>query len=66
MSSAELTREHVKTLTNLGGLNHQGRDLYEEIKAVSPLYLYLVTNSPSEIIGLYCFFVCVCLFFTIN
>ncbi len=33
-SNAELVREHLKTLTNLGGLNHQGRDLFEEVNKV--------------------------------
>lgn len=33
-SNASLTSEHIKTLKELGGLIHQGRDLYEEIKSV--------------------------------
>lgn len=33
-SNAELVRELLKTHTKLGGLNHQGKDLFEEVKKV--------------------------------
>ena len=35
VSHAELTNEHIKNLEQLGGLQHQGRDLFEEVKSVS-------------------------------
>ena len=35
VSHADFTSEHVKTLQQLGGLKYQGRDLFEEVKAVS-------------------------------
>ena len=34
--NASLTADHVETLKKLDGLVHQGKDLYEEIKSVSP------------------------------
>ena len=34
-SNTELTSSHISTLKELGGLVHQGRDLYQEIKTVS-------------------------------
>lgn len=38
-SNAELAQEHVKSLKEPGGLVHQGKDLYEEIKTVSSLFI---------------------------
>ena len=49
ISHAELTGEHVKTLRELGGLNHQGRDLFEEIKTVGVL---LVSHTTCTRVGL--------------
>ncbi len=34
-SNAELTSSHITTLKELGGLIRQGRDLYQDVKAVS-------------------------------
>lgn len=34
VSNAELSRTQLETLTHLGGLVHQGKDLYDEIKEV--------------------------------
>ena len=34
VSNAELSRTQLETLTQLGGLVHQGKDLYDEIKEV--------------------------------
>ena len=37
-SNTELTSSHISTLKGLGGLVHQGHDLYQDVKAVS-LYM---------------------------
>ena len=36
-SNAKLTNDHIRTLDELGGLCHRGRDLFQDIKAVSEL-----------------------------
>ncbi|XP_064394192.1 uncharacterized protein LOC135341540 isoform X2 [Halichondria panicea] len=48
-SNAELVREHLKTLTNLGGLNHQGRDLFEEVNKCFPDKSVLLEKAKIEL-----------------
>lgn len=49
VSHAELTNEHVRTLRELGGLGHQGRDLFEEIKTSFPTERSLLQKARLEL-----------------
>ena len=57
MSNAELSRTQLETLTHLGGLVHQGKDLYDEIKEVrDPEWLNLQKSQLCfRVVEYHCF-----------
>ena len=40
VTHAEVINEQLKTIQDLGGLGNRGRDLYDEVKAVSRIICY--------------------------